>query len=335
MWDIVPLSDSTFGAQVRLRTPLADAIARWERVNANASASLSGVLDAHDGLLVLSGLGEIREAPEQLVRLSYMFGPEVENYHHTLTHSTSIHSDVPEILIVSNVAPVNKFPPPKPEPELTADGRLPVQFPHRRGWHTDQSYRRPPPDVSLFYAAAPVSQGQGQTLYANGLAAYDALPGALRARADTLEGLHVKLGTGRSEAAAKAGEPLVALASHEVSQRQPVVRTHPVTGRRALYLCESGQMDWVDGPFVGMEPGPDGEGAALLYELMAHFTQPEFVYVHEWNEGDLVVYDNRTLIHAATWFDNERHDRVMWRTTVRGNPGASYAGEPRSWLPAS
>ncbi|MFT5391812.1 MAG: taurine dioxygenase [Gammaproteobacteria bacterium] len=118
MWDIVPLSNSTFGAQVRLRVPLEDAIAGWERER----ASLSSVLDAHDGLLVLSGLGEIREAPEQLVRLSYMFGPEVENYHQTLTHSTSIHADVPEILIVSNVAPVNKFPPPKPEPELTADG---------------------------------------------------------------------------------------------------------------------------------------------------------------------------------------------------------------------
>ena len=58
-------------------------------------------------------------------------------------------------------------------------------------------------------------------------------------------------------------------ARHERPQRQPVVRTHPVTGKPALYLCESGQMDWIDGPFVGLEPGPNGEGARLLDELTA------------------------------------------------------------------
>ena len=91
-------------------------------------------------------------------------------------------------------------------------------------------------------------------------------------------------------------------------------------------------MDWIDGPFVGMEPGPDGEGAKLLYELMAHYTTSEFVYVHDWDKGDLVIYDNRTSIHAATWFDETQHQRLMWRTTVSGNPGAEYAGEGKSWV---
>ena len=115
-------------------------------------------------------------------------------------------------------------------------------------------------------------------------------------------------------------------------QRQPVVRIHPETGAKSLYLCEAGQMDWVDGPFVGIEPGPDGEGADLLYKLMTHFTKPEFVYVHDWDKGDLVIYDNRTLIHAATWFDATKHQRLMWRTTVSGNPGPEYAGETKSWI---
>jgi taurine dioxygenase len=92
-------------------------------------------------------------------------------------------------------------------------------------------------------------------------------------------------------------------------------------------------MDWVDGPFVGMQPGPDGEGAALLDELMAHYTRPEFVYAHEWTVGDLVVWDNRCLVHAATWYDGDKEQRMMWRTTVRGNPGSIYAGEKRSWIP--
>ncbi len=107
-----------------------------------------------------------------------------------------------------------------------------------------------------------------------------------------------------------------------------------MTGRRALYLCEYGQMDWLEGPFVGMQPGPHGDAAALLAELMAHLTRPEFVYVHEWTPGDLVVWDNRCLVHAATWFDADKEARVMWRTTVSGNPGAAYAGERKSWIAA-
>jgi alpha-ketoglutarate-dependent taurine dioxygenase len=55
-------------------------------------------------------------------------------------------------------------------------------------------------------------------------------------------------------------------------------------------------------------------------------TRPEFVYVHEWTRGDLVIWDNRCLVHAATWFDAEKAARLMWRTTVSGNPGATYAG---------
>ena len=81
-----------------------------------------------------------------------------------------------------------------------------------------------------------------------------------------------------------------------------------------------------------MEPGPDGEGGRLLYELMSHYTDERFVYVHEWQAGDLVIYDNRSLVHCATWFDAERHERVMWRTTVWGNPGRDYANERPSWL---
>ena len=83
-----------------------------------------------------------------------------------------------------------------------------------------------------------------------------------------------------------------------------------------------------------MEPGPDGAGAALLDRLMAHLTQPRFVYVHEWSKGDLVIWDNRCTVHAATWFDAEREPRVMWRTTVSGNPGPRYADERPSWIPA-
>ena len=182
---------------------------------------------------------------------------------------------------------------------------------------------------------SPAARDTGQTLFANGILAYEALPSHLKAKVEGLQGLHAQPGSGRGREAALAGRLPRAFAPHERSQPQPVVRTHPVTGERALYLCEWGQMDWFEGPFVGMEPGPHGAGAALLDEIMAHLTERRFCYAHEWTQGDVLIWDNRCLIHAATWFDGEKEGRLMWRTTVHGNPGAHYAGEAKSWIPAT
>ncbi len=318
-----PLPGAAFGATVRLSSPL----------TAKLPDGLPEALAEAGGLLLVPGLFEIAEDPGLLVRLSTRLGSEVENYRTLLTRLNMAHPTVPEILMVTNMVPGARPPPDRPEPPLTADGGFPVQYPHRHGWHTDQSYRRPPPDISLFYAANPVSRGTGQTLFASGVLAYEALPTPLKARVETLQGLHAQPGTGRDREAAEAGRTPGSFARHERSQPQPVVRVHPVTGRKALYVCERSQMDWFEGPFVGMEPGPNGAGARLLDELMAHFTRPEFVYVHDWTEGDLLVWDNRCLIHTATWYDAANEQRMMWRTTVRGNPGPLYDGEKRSWIP--
>jgi taurine dioxygenase len=329
---IRPLPSATFGGQL-IPPGAGGAIALIEAAERSPEA-LAQALGDCQGLMLIQHLDAIAEAPELLLRLSRLFGPEVENYRENLTPHHMVHPTVPEIFLVSNTPPANRPPPALPSPPLTEDGRLPTQFPHRKGWHTDQSYRRPPPDISLFFAVLPVPQGQGQTLFADCTAAYEALPPDLKARVDRLEGLHVQPNTGRSRAAVLAGETPKPLRPNQQPQRQPLVRTHPVTGRRALYMCEIGQMDWVDGPIVGMQPGPHGDGGALIFELMTHITRPEFVYVHEWTKGDLVVWDNRCLVHAATWFDADKESRVMWRTTVSGNPGAVYAGERKSWLAA-
>jgi taurine dioxygenase len=318
-----PLHGVGFGATVRLTKPLSQVMPE----------GLPAVLADAGGLLLIPNLQEIAGKPELLVSLSREFGPEVEDYRYTLTSASSVHATVPEIFMVSNTAPVNRAPPKQPDPPLTSDGRLPVQYPHRKGWHTDQSYRRPPPDISLFYAVTPVARERGQTLFADCTAAYAALPARLKARVDGLQGLHCQPGMSRSRDAVLAGKEVAEQPPHARSQRQPVVRIHPITGKSALYICEWGQMDWHDGPFVGLQPGPHGDGAALLDELMSHMTRPEFVYVHEWTVGDLVVWDNRCLVHAATWYDADKEQRMMWRTTVRGNAGVSYAGEKRSWIP--
>jgi taurine dioxygenase len=328
-----PLPGAGFGGALRLvgAEECADAHAVLAAAEAVPEA-LPQVLADCGGLLLLKGMQAIAAEPALLLRLSRLFGPEVEDYRGTLTSRNMVHESVPEIFVVSNMPPVGRQPPPRPDPPLTADGRLPTRYPHRTGWHTDQSYRRPPPDISLFFAVIPVPKDQGQTLFADGAAAYEALSPALKQRLEGLDGLHVQPGSGRSRDAVLAGETPRPPAPHQRAQPQPVVRLHPITGRRALYLCESGQMDWVDGPFVGLEPGPHGDGARLLDELMAHLTQSEFIYVHEWDPGDLIVWDNRCLVHAATWFDAAKERRLMWRTTVHGNPGATYEGEPKSWI---
>jgi taurine dioxygenase len=330
---IRPLPGANFGGTARLsEAPGAHAFIAAAEAEPEA---LPRALADSGGLLLIPGMQAMADAPDLLVRLSRIFGAEVEDYRETLTPLNMVHDSVPEILLVSNTPPCSRPPPRRPDPPLTNDGTFPVQFPHRRGWHTDQSYRRPPPDISLFLAVLPVPQGQGQTLFADGTAAYEALPPALKARVDTLEGLHSSSGNKRTRDAVLSGETPRELQPHQRPQRQPVARVHPVTGKRALYLCEYGQMDWLEGPFVGMQPGPHGDGAALLAELMAHATQRQFVCAHEWNAGDVLVWDNRCLLHAATWFDTDKEARVMWRTTVSGNPGAAYAGERRSWIAAA
>jgi taurine dioxygenase len=328
--DLAPLPGSTFGAALRIPSDrdTNSAIAAFEA----EPGLLNDLLNRAGGLLLFPALRAIAEEPAMLVRLSRLFGSEVEDYRRTLSESRMIHPRHGEIYVLGNRPPSCRQPPAPPDPPRTEEGALPVQFPHRRGWHTDQSFRRPPPDISLFYAVRACPKGQGQTLFADGSGAYEHLPAHQKRRIENLAGIHVYPYWGRSEDDVRAGKTPRPLAPHEQPQRQPVVRVHPETGKRALYLCESGQMDWILGPFAGMERGPDGEGAALLYELMAHFTQPRFTYAHEWEDGDLIVYDNRCLAHCATWFDAARHERLMWRTTVWGNPGELYAGEDRSWV---
>ena len=305
---VEPRAGTDFGARVHFAHGL-DFNTVLQRLERNP-APIVNALHAANGLLVMPSVDAIRDDPQLLLRLSQLFGAEVENYRETQMDASKIHESVPQILLVSNIPPASRPPPARPEPPFDADGSLPTQFPRRRGWHTDQSYRRPPPDVSLFYAA---------------------LPDALKRDIDDCMAIHVRPGTGRSEQAVRAGDQPQPLGANDQPQHQPVVRRHPFDGRPALYLCEAGQLDWVNGPIAGMTPGLHGDGAKLVYTLMSHMTAPRFTYTHEWLRGDLVIYDNRCTVHCATWFDADKHQRLMWRTTTRGNPGAEYAGQSPSW----
>ncbi|MHB1219234.1 MAG: TauD/TfdA dioxygenase family protein [Alphaproteobacteria bacterium] len=335
LFDLSPLPGATFGGVMTFKGGMG-ARAATEALEKNPRPLLDAIY-ASGGFLLIPGMDEILEEPKLMVRLSQLFGREVEDNLKTYTAENktlfNIHEEVPEIILVTNAPPINSQPMTRPEPPLTADGKFPTRFPHRKGWHTDQSFRRPPPDFSLFIAVQPTPKGQGQTLFADGTAAYASLPAHLKKRIEGLEGLHALPGNGRSEKAVREGQAPKPLLPHQRSQKHPLVRVHPVTGKPALYMCESGQMDWIDGPIVGMEPGPDGEGGKLIYELMRHITQDEYVYVHDWTKGELVIYDNRNLLHAPSWYEADKYIRIMWRTTVMGNPGPEYAGERPSWIP--
>lgn len=159
-------------------------------------------------------------------------------------------------------------------------------------WHTDKPYNPVPPSLTMLHAVEVPPSG-GDTEFANTALAYDRLSEDTKRR---LTGLRV--------AFRPAFDPSRPAADH------PLVRTHPETGRRALYLGNHAMH------IVGMDPA---EGAALLGELLAHATQRHFVHAHRWRAGDLVVWDNRVLLHRLVLGDElRRYRRVMHRSLVRG-----------------
>ena len=331
-YSVEPLKGASFGVRLCLNTE-AQQLKPSKLLQLFTSHKLQIVELFHrsSGLMAISGLHQIKSSPKLLVGLSYLFGPEVENYHQTLTSERFFHDSIAEILVLSNDPPCSHPPPDRPE---WIDGELPVQFPHQLNWHTDQSYRRPPPDVSLLYAITTPPNQQGQTLYADCTSAYAALDQDIKDQIENLNGIHAPSWVGRSRAAVENNENPISLLAHQLPQCHPLVRYHPVTGKPSLFICEENQMDFVDGPIENLDPGPEGEGARLLRKLLVHSTQKSFTYTHHWESGDLLIGDNRCLLHCATWYDANKYSRLMWRTTVSGNPGKYYQGESKSWIPS-
>jgi alpha-ketoglutarate-dependent taurine dioxygenase len=181
---------------------------------------------------------------------------------------------------------------------LGADGNptIQVSLAANYHWHTDKPYRPAPPALTLLHAVEvpPAEAGHGgDTEFANTALAYEALPDPMKRR---IAGLRV--------AFRPAFDPSLPEVAH------PLVRTHPETGRKALYLGNHATR------IIGHPPT---ESAALLAELLEHATRPEFVYPHRWRPGDLVIWDNRCLLHRLVLGDALRwHRRIMHRSMVAG-----------------
>jgi alpha-ketoglutarate-dependent taurine dioxygenase len=195
----------------------------------------------------------------------------------------------PAILYISNVKVNGKVTGILPDGEML--------------FHSDTCYIERPHTASMLYAIEIPNSG-GNTLYANCFRAYESLPDALKTRLAGKRALNVYDYAGAPTTRAGALPDDVKKYAH------PVIRTHPPTGKKALYVNR--MMTWA---ILDME---EVESRDILDFLFDHQEKPEFVYEHAWTPGDVIMWDNRSALHARTDFDpNER--RRLRRVTVRGD----------------
>jgi len=191
---------------------------------------------------------------------------------------------------------------------LDPEGR-PTKTPRTHGnffWHTDKSYHDIPSLSTILHAIKVPPEGGG-TQFANMELAYETLPDAMKERIAGLRAVHSweasrdnTFNDPATEESKKERPPVV----------HPMVRTHPDTGRKSLYIGTH---------TAHIEGMPVAEGRALLYQLLDFATQPRFQYTHYWKRGQVVMWDNRCLLHrAAGDFAMDKHPRLLHRTVIRG-----------------
>ena len=189
-------------------------------------------------------------------------------------------------------------------------------------WHTDNSYVKVPPAGSMLYALEVPVNGGGDTSFNNQYLAYEELPADLKQAIEGKVQLH---DTSRNSAGVlRPGVKLPTRPEEVEGPTHPLVRVHPVTKRRALYLGR--RRAWPSNYILGI---PNEESEKLLDRLWAHATQPKYAWTHKWKVGDILLWDNRCCMHYRTEVDvNQR--RVMHRTTIKGEaPVAPWEAQPK------
>jgi len=171
-------------------------------------------------------------------------------------------------------------------------------------WHTDH-YHLPEPGLFTYLHAIQVPEGQGDTRYANGIAAYDALPTETRAQIDGMKVRHSRARLFRNLFPEASEEEMEAERRKIPDVIHPLVRTHPELNRRGLYLGG----EW-GSAIEGME---SDEADSLYVELLQHMIQDRFSYQHRWQPGDVLMSDNRCSMHRASEWDEETQVRRLHR----------------------
>ena len=248
-------------------------------------ASIRAALDRH-GVIVLRNQ---TLTPEKQVAFTRRFGEPEFNF-----NAARFGIDgSPEIYLISNIV----------------EHGAPIGT-RRAGetWHTDMSYAERPAGATMLYAVeVPVLHGLGlgDTCFASAAAAWDALPCAMQEEIRDMRGLFDFRGRKRSSP----------VSAEDIAQyppvEHPIVRTHPRTGRKSLYIVRDDCTGIV---------GKDEETSRGLVEALAdHIVRTEFIYQHRWEVGDVVVWDNCTVQHRAIMDYDLPQRRLMWRTTIKGD----------------
>ena len=202
--------------------------------------------------------------------------------------------DHPEIYLLSN---------------LDKDGNPSGKHPDKGTlyWHTDGSWRECTGQATMMYSEIVPPVG-GETEFADMYSAYDLLPAAIKAKIEDRRAVH-NLDFSRTR---RHGEDLLTDAQKAKVPpiAHPIVRTHPETGRKAIFLGDHAET------IEGMDYD---ESRALIEEVNAMITPAERVYTHTWSPGQCIVWDNRCLLHRATGFDEAHMKRVMRRCTINGD----------------
>jgi taurine dioxygenase len=176
------------------------------------------------------------------------------------------------------------------------------------GYHTDHSNAAEPPKATVLHAVKLPDRG-GDTQFVNMHRAYEDLPPTMRQRIDGLRAIHVyqsrhserKLMTLTETARQKVPEAVV----------HPLVRTHPESGRKSIYLNPI--------RIEGIVDMPENDALALLEQLLSHATQPRYEYRHQWRPGDMVMWDNRCLLHKANGDYDMAQERYLYRIMLKGD----------------
>jgi taurine dioxygenase len=219
------------------------------------------------------------------IRYSERFGPVTPH-----PSKSTRHPEYPKVTMLG----INKY---------DADGKLREEIYRRgaEGWHTDGAYNQAPFKATQLYALAVPSRG-GNTLFANGYAAYDALPQRLK---DRLDGVIGAFSYGGRRGKSKLLNPED---QDWTPVYHPIVRVHPETGRKALYFDPGKIVD-----FVGTDRS---EADELIAELKDRMIASDAEYHHKWEKGDIVIWDNRCSYHKAAGDYPPEEDRVHWRVSI-------------------
>ena len=251
-----------------------------------AEATRASLLDLLHENLVLC-LRDQRLAPSAFCDAMRAFGTP------SLRSQLAQHQDCSEVNIISS----------EDRDEL-GDGKRLVNGAH---WHTDDSFMLEPCSLTVLYAVIVPRRG-GDTQFCNMYMAYADLPADVKGRIDGLKVVHKYDSSRKGTRVARLSAEAMA---HLPEAVHPLVRTHPETGRRALYLNPN-RMERL----VGLERG---ESDSLLDELTSHATQGKYQYRHRWRPGDLLIWDNRCTMHKANADYAEGEKRVLHRIVIAGS----------------